>query len=609
MELKFSKSITIDSIKKTTFNRMSNFYFRLVMTLSLALSACTLGFGQNMEISTGTTTGVTSSISGTVTTFTGSTSGSVVLNRDEIITVLNTGNSVVVLSSGSISVNADVVTSNSAALGGVTIGDAGNPSNIVLASAISIPGSISVYGSLIDINANLTSTSTSGNGISLIGSRIQHRAGRTVATSGANIQYSATNFVPTAASDIVISMDGVSGNLATINAGGGNINLTSSFATGGVAGLGDRALGATFTNIITSGSGSISIIGDATNNLNTESTAWGVQLTSSTIQSENGDITLETTGGKATSNSRGFAVITTSSRVLSATGTITIIDRLPLGLTGTQTGLYLQPDAANTIIFGANGTDVASSSSNIIIRSNRISFVEHLSSFNTSGVVSLIPDDASFGSTLNTSLVNVSSTATGLNLGKAGNTSAITVNRAQNIAGPISVYGGAIELNTNIATTNTSTGNVLLSGATVSGSGNIALANDRSLTIGVSGNGSYAGVISGTISSLIKEGNGTQTLTGNNTYSGTTTINAGILQVGNNGTIGSIGAGNVVNNATFTISRSDDVTLANLISGSSGKLVKQGVGKLTLTANNTYSRRYRNFRRYTFNRSPYRSWG
>ena len=45
-------------------------------------------------------------------------------------------------------------------------------------------------------------------------------------------------------------------------------------------------------------------------------------------------------------------------------------------------------------------------------------------------------------------------------------------------------------------------------------------------------------------------------LTGTNTYSGGTTIDAGTLQLGNGGTTGSI-VGNVTNNATLALNRSD----------------------------------------------------
>ena len=80
--------------------------------------------------------------------------------------------------------------------------------------------------------------------------------------------------------------------------------------------------------------------------------------------------------------------------------------------------------------------------------------------------------------------------------------------------------------------------------------------------------------ISGT-GTLTKAGAGTTTLTGANTYSGTTTISAGTLQVGNGGTSGRLGTGNVVNNAALVINRSDAVTRRAVISGT-GTLTQVG---------------------------------
>lgn len=120
---------------------------------------------------------------------------------------------------------------------------------------------------------------------------------------------------------------------------------------------------------------------------------------------------------------------------------------------------------------------------------------------------------------------------------------------------------------------------------------NIILQNTASAAIGLSvgdNNAStlYAGVLSGA-GSLTKIGTGTLTLTGANTYSGGTTISFGTLQIGNNGTIGSI-AGNVINNATLTFARSDDITFAQTVSGI-GKLIQNANSTLTLTGANTYS--------------------
>ncbi len=76
-------------------------------------------------------------------------------------------------------------------------------------------------------------------------------------------------------------------------------------------------------------------------------------------------------------------------------------------------------------------------------------------------------------------------------------------------------------------------------------------------------------------------------LTGANTFTGTTTITTGTVQVGTGGTTGLIG-GPVVNNAALIFDRSDDLTFALAISGT-GTLTKAGANTLTLTGANTYT--------------------
>lgn len=99
---------------------------------------------------------------------------------------------------------------------------------------------------------------------------------------------------------------------------------------------------------------------------------------------------------------------------------------------------------------------------------------------------------------------------------------------------------------------------------------------DRSNTV------SHTGAISGT-GSVEKVGANTVRFTSDLTYTGGTTINAGVFQVGNNTTTGSL-TGDVINNGTLTFFRSNDYTFAGNISGS-GNFSKLGAGKLTLTGN------------------------
>lgn len=105
------------------------------------------------------------------------------------------------------------------------------------------------------------------------------------------------------------------------------------------------------------------------------------------------------------------------------------------------------------------------------------------------------------------------------------------------------------------------------------------LAFDRSDVV------TFSGLISGS-GSLAQIGTGTTILTANNSYGGGTTISAGILQLGNGGTSGSI-IGNVVNNGELAFNRSDVVIFSGLISGSGG-LAQIGSGTTILTADNSY---------------------
>jgi autotransporter-associated beta strand protein len=128
-----------------------------------------------------------------------------------------------------------------------------------------------------------------------------------------------------------------------------------------------------------------------------------------------------------------------------------------------------------------------------------------------------------------------------------------------------------------------------------------AIAATDILTVGNSGASfTFAGTLAGgnaTVAgkraiALTKTGAGTMTLTGTNTNTGATTISAGILQVGAGGSIGTLGSGPVVNNASLVFNRSDSgytsYVVPNTISGS-GALTKNGAGTVTLTGTNTYA--------------------
>ncbi len=88
---------------------------------------------------------------------------------------------------------------------------------------------------------------------------------------------------------------------------------------------------------------------------------------------------------------------------------------------------------------------------------------------------------------------------------------------------------------------------------------------------------------------LTKTAAGTLTLSGANTYNGITTISAGTLQIGNSGTSGTPGSGNITDNAALSFSRTDNaLVVASIISGT-GTVSQIGSGTTTLSAANSYS--------------------
>lgn len=118
--------------------------------------------------------------------------------------------------------------------------------------------------------------------------------------------------------------------------------------------------------------------------------------------------------------------------------------------------------------------------------------------------------------------------------------------------------------------------------------GPIQLASTSTILIkGTEDTLTVTGLISGS-GGLIKADDGRLILTANNSYSGVTTISAGVLQLGKNGTSGSI-QGDVTNNGSIIFSRSDSSTFSGVISGS-GSLIKQdSSGTVVLSAANTYT--------------------
>ncbi len=109
--------------------------------------------------------------------------------------------------------------------------------------------------------------------------------------------------------------------------------------------------------------------------------------------------------------------------------------------------------------------------------------------------------------------------------------------------------------------------------------------NNSSVAYAFSGTGRLTGA-----GGLVKQGSGTLTLanSGVNDFSGAITLNGGTLQVGNNDATGSLGSGNLTNNASLLFNRTGSLTVGNAISGS-GTLTQSGTSTISLTGANTYT--------------------
>ena len=116
---------------------------------------------------------------------------------------------------------------------------------------------------------------------------------------------------------------------------------------------------------------------------------------------------------------------------------------------------------------------------------------------------------------------------------------------------------------------------------------NVGLTGDVNGTVTLSGN-----ISGGTVVSLTLGSSGLLALTGNNTYSGSTAITAGTLQVGN-GSLGYLGSnGNyaaaIANSGALVVNTLSNQTFGGAISGS-GNLYQADNNLTTLAGNNSYT--------------------
>lgn len=150
----------------------------------------------------------------------------------------------------------------------------------------------------------------------------------------------------------------------------------------------------------------------------------------------------------------------------------------------------------------------------------------------------------------------------------------VTLKTINGYTGPTTINAGTLQLGDGVTD-----GDIAMSSGIVA---NGKLVFNRS-----AGSFTYGNAISG-FGNIEKSGAGTQILTGNSTFAGIITHNAGILQVGNGGLTGSISGATVINNASLVFNRSNAFTVAGAIDGT-GSVTQGGTGAVTFSGFSTYT--------------------
>lgn len=158
--------------------------------------------------------------------------------------------------------------------------------------------------------------------------------------------------------------------------------------------------------------------------------------------------------------------------------------------------------------------------------------------------------------------------------------SSLTIINSGSISGGLYFSGGAFRANAITFTGGTNT--LTLQGSNWSLLGNIEIDGNGSIDFNQTTDQALGNIIAGN-GSIIQNGPGTLTLSGANTYTGGTIVNAGTLQ----GTTISL-KGNITDNSNLTFNQSNNGTFAGVISGP-GSVTLAGSGMVVFNGINTYA--------------------
>ena len=418
----------------------------------------------------------------------------------------------------------------------------------------------------------VTSTNTYTGATTVASGTLQVGAGGTIGS------IASTNGVVLSATNSALAFnrtDNYGGSFSIPISGSGSVLLSAGALT--LTGSNSYSGGTTITG------GTLSI--GASNNIGASASSLvfnggGLQITGTSLTNFSGNNhTVVFTSGKAVSLDIDSALNTFSvdQALNQGSGTFT---KLGLGTalltasnnyTGATTisaGTLQIGDGSNGLI-ATNGTVTTGSAGTLVV--NLVTGGTLGNALANSGVINLIAGGTN-------TLSGIISGTGALNQNGTGTT---VLNATDTYTGPTTVNAGTLQVGAGgtAGSSGSTSGIALASGAT--------LAFSRTDTYG----GNFAPVISG--SGAVVVNSGTLSLTSANTYTGLTTVNAGKLQIGAGGTVGSIASTSGIvlstTNATFGFNRTDNYggSFSTLISGSGNVVLTAGA--LTITGSNTYT--------------------
>ena len=440
-----------------------------------------------------------------------------------------------------------------------------------------------------------------------------------------------------------INLNGIntySGN-TTINGGVVLVGNNQAFSTGGITVVGSSSISATapisLANAITlnstltaTGTGALTLGGVISGAANMTKTGSG-SLTLNGFNTYTGITSLAAgTLRVGNNNALGTGVLNTSNGAsLDSTGNVTLANNV--GVTGALNVLGSNALTLAGIVSGT-GAITKSGSANLTLTGNNTNsgtttlnggtlFVGSNTALGTGAL------NAAAGTTLDATtavtLANAVALAGGLTIGGTqaqglsgvisgagnlikGGTANLALNGNNTFSGGTALNNGTLIVGSNTAlgtgALTTATGTTLDASTAVALNNSVALGGN--LNIGGSANLTLGGIVSGS-GGLTKNGAANLTLNGANTFSGSTTLNAGTLTVGNTAALGSgaltvasaatldsnslVGLdNNVALNGNLAIGGSNGMFLGGVLSGA-GQLIKNGTANLTLNGANTFS--------------------